>query len=79
VSNTGVYGDTVDLEISRATDVVRVTLLGETNKPHILQGSMDLTNWIPLITNLPVNSFFEFFDTNSANWRERFYRGVKPK
>jgi hypothetical protein len=55
-----------------------VALWGETNKPHILRASPDLTNWIPLITNTPVNSFFEFLDTNSANWRERFYRGVKP-
>jgi len=68
----------MDLEINRATNAVRVTLWGETNKPHILQGSTDFTNWIPLITNTPVNSRFEFLDTNAANLRERFYRGLKP-
>ena len=64
--------------ISRATDAVRVTLWGETNKLHILRASPDLTNWIPLVTNTPVNSFFEFLDTNSAGLDRRFYRGVKP-
>jgi hypothetical protein len=64
--------------ISRATDAVRVTLWGDTNKPHRLQGSISLTNWIPLITNTPVNSFFEVLDTNAPVLDRRFYRGVKP-
>jgi hypothetical protein len=68
----------MDLEISRATNAVCVRLWGETNKPHILQSSADLANWIPLITNTPVNSFFEFRDTNAATVPSRFYRGVKP-
>jgi hypothetical protein len=58
--------------------VVRVMLWGETNKAHILQGSANLTNWIPLITNVPVNSRFEFLDTNAPALDRRFYRGVKP-
>ena len=78
VSNTWVYGDIVDLGISQATDAVLVMLWGETNKPHIIQGSTDFTNWIPLITNTPVNSFFEFLDTNAATVPSRFYRGLKP-
>jgi hypothetical protein len=78
VSNTWVYGNIMDLEIRRASDAVRVTLWGEPNKPHILRASPDFTNWIPLITNTPVNSFFEFLDTNAATVPFRFYRGVKP-
>ena len=68
----------MDLEIRRAADAVRLTLWGETNKPHILRASPDLTNWIPLITNAPVNGRFEFLDTNAAVVPSRFYRGVKP-
>jgi len=78
VSNTWVFGDIMDLEITRATDAVRLMLCGETNRPHILQSSPDLTNWTPLITNVPVNSFFEFLDTNVQTLDRRFYRGVKP-
>ena len=78
VSNTWVYGDIVDLEISRAADAVRVTLWGETNKWHRLQVSPDFTNWSLLISNTPVNSFFEFLDTNAPALDRRFYRGVKP-
>lgn len=78
VSNTWVYGNIMELEIRRATDAVRVTLWGETNKPHSLQGSTSLTNWLPLVTNLPVNSRFEFLDTNAPALDRRFYRGVKP-
>jgi hypothetical protein len=55
-----------------------VTLWGETNKPHILQGSTSLTHWIPLITNTPVISRFEFLDTNAPALDRRFYRGAKP-
>jgi hypothetical protein len=71
-------GDIMDLEISRATDAVRVALWGETNKPHSLQVSPDFTNWSLLISNTPVNSFFEFLDTNAPALDRRFYRGVKP-
>jgi hypothetical protein len=78
VSNSRVYGNILDLEISRATDAIRVTLWGETTKPHILQGSVNLSNWIPLITNATVNSRFEFLDTNAPAMDRRFYRGVKP-
>jgi hypothetical protein len=52
--------------------------LGETNKPHILRALPDLTNWIPLIANTPMHSFFEFLDTNAPALDRRFYRGVKP-
>ena len=78
VCNSWVYGNIMDLEISQATDAVRVTLWGEPSKVHVLQGSTNLTNWIPLVRNTPANSFFEFLDTNAANFRERYYRGVKP-
>jgi hypothetical protein len=78
VSNTWVYGDILDLEIAATNGLPRITLLGEPGKPHILQGSTDFTNRIPLITNAPVNSFFEFLDTNAPALERRFYRGVKP-
>jgi hypothetical protein len=82
VSNTWVYGNILETlrrpPISRATSAVRVTLWGETNKPHYLQVSPDLTNWSLLISNTPVNSFFEFLDTNAPALDRRFYRGIKP-
>jgi len=68
----------MDLEINRTTNAILVTLWSETNKQHTLQASPDLTNWIPLITNTPVNSFFEFLDTNGPALDRRFYRGRKP-
>ncbi len=78
VSNTWVTGNIMDLEIGVSNDQPFITLLGEPGKPHILQGSTDLTNWTALITNAPVNSRFEFLDTNATGLGERFYRGFKP-
>ena len=78
VSNTWVYGDIMDLEIAESNGLPLITVLGEPGKPHVLEGSTDFTNWFPVITNAPVNSRFEFLDTNSTGLRERFYRGVKP-
>lgn len=66
------------LEIHYMNGQPRVTLFGEPGKPHILEGSTDFQNWIPLITNSPVGGSFEFMDTNFTDFRQRFYRGVKP-
>jgi hypothetical protein len=78
VSNTWVYGDIMDLDIRPEASGVMLRLLGEPNHPHILESSCDLTSWIPLITNAPDNSVFEFLDTNSTVVPRQFYRGVKP-
>jgi hypothetical protein len=79
VSNTRVYGDVLDLVIRQVTNDALVTLFCEPGKPHILQGSINLQTWVPLVTNSPSGSFFEFLETNFNTLDYRFYRAVKPK
>jgi hypothetical protein len=77
VSNTWIDGNIMDLEIATSNGLPRITLLGEPGRPHILEGSTDFTNWIPLVTNLPVNSRFDFHLTNAPGVDPRFFRSVK--
>ena len=85
VSNTWVYGDVMDLKISRqrsevgGQETVLVRLYCEPGKPHVLLGSPDFANWIPLVTNTPAGSFFDFTDPDWPGVPRRFYRAVKAE
>jgi hypothetical protein len=49
---------------------------GTSGQTYVLQGSTNLSNWTPLMTNtVPL---YDFTDTNAASLPRRFYRGVLP-
>jgi hypothetical protein len=68
----------VRLEIQYLNGQPRITLFGTPGTQHILESSTNLQNWMPLVTNLPVGGSFEFIDSNFTDFRQRFYRGIKP-
>lgn len=68
----------VRLEIRHDNGQPYVTLFGDPGILHVLEGSQNLQNWTPLVTNTLVNGSFEFRDTNSATLGQRFYRAIKP-
>jgi uncharacterized repeat protein (TIGR03806 family) len=41
---------------------------------YVLDGSTDLTHWVPVATNTPVSSPFTWIDSGSSNYPARFYR-----
>lgn len=41
---------------------------------YVLEGSTNLTQWIPLATNTPVSTPFIWIDSGSSNYPARFYR-----
>ena len=43
-------------------------------KTYVLEGSTDLTQWVPVATNTPVASPFTWTDFGSSNYPVRFYR-----
>lgn len=68
----------VQLAIQRTDPYPVVTLFGESGSSHVLEGSTDLRNWLPLVTNAPAGGAFAYPDTNAAAIARRFYRGLKP-
>ena len=54
--------------------VFSVQISAETNKNYTLQGSTNLVQWVPIITNKPSVSPFYLSDPNAVNYAERFYR-----
>ena len=52
------------------------TVAGPANQSVVIEGSINLQDWIPLQTNLvPVNGLLPFTDADSAANPRRFYRG----
>jgi len=47
-------------------------------KQSILQASPNLSDWVPISTNLPSNNTFTFTDPNPATNSQRFYRALVP-
>ena len=45
-------------------------------RPHVIEGTTDLLHWSPVVTNTPVNGFFEFSDVAADGPQRRFYRIV---
>jgi uncharacterized repeat protein (TIGR03806 family) len=46
-------------------------------QPYILQGSTNMTNWVPVSTNVPASTPFLLSDPGTANFRYRFYRALQ--
>lgn len=54
----------------------RVTVKGIPSLPHVLQGSTDLINWSPLVTNVPTTEIFEL-EAVDDRIAHRFYRAIE--
>lgn len=49
-------------------------LIGTSGETYTLQGSTNLTTWVPLLTNSA--TLYDFTDTNASKFPTRFYRAV---
>jgi hypothetical protein len=47
--------------------------LSQDNQSYVVESSVDMTNWLPVLTNTPVNGRFDFIDVNVSD-AQRFYR-----
>jgi len=56
----------------------RLSVNGEPGGTYTIQGSVDLSTWFPLQTVQTATGAIEISDTNSASFRWRSYRAVKP-
>jgi hypothetical protein len=71
VSNIWVYGDVMDLHIGSQWSEVGgqevmqalVTVYCRPQKTYLLQASTNLLDWIPVATNTPTGSRFDYLDT----------------
>jgi len=51
-------------------------VVGQWNTNYVVEASINLTNWIPLGTNSAPNGIWNFLDTGSSNFNQRFYRAL---
>jgi hypothetical protein len=56
--------------------MVRLTVKGIPGLSHVLEGSSDLFNWSPLLTNVPASEIFQF-DAVDPVVARRSYRAVE--
>ncbi len=73
ISNTWVYGDIMDLSANRTNGFVSVTVIGQPLKSYLLLASTNLVDWVPVFTNTPTGSRFDYLDANTSSFRQRFY------
>jgi uncharacterized repeat protein (TIGR03806 family) len=60
-----------------SSNAFNVKWAGLAGKGYILQGSTDFVNWVPLSTNPPGATLFNFSDPGISNLTHRFYRAVQ--
>ena len=51
----------------------RLWFQAQDNQSYFVETSIDLTNWVSVLTNTPVNGRFDFIDVNATD-SQRFYR-----
>ena len=51
-------------------------LSGVTGQRQVIQGSLHLSNWVPLATNVSGTNLFQFVESNLFQFPQRFYRAV---
>jgi uncharacterized repeat protein (TIGR01451 family) len=54
----------------------QVSLQGQQGKTYTIQASTDLRSWTPIATNTLNSSLWNFVDSHSTNFTQRFYRAV---
>jgi hypothetical protein len=58
----------------QTNQLFRFRVTGTSGQSYIIQGSTNLSAWVPLQTNSTM--FYDFADTNSAAYSRRFYRAL---
>ena len=61
---------------SLATNGFALTFQGIVGSNYLIQGSTDLTNWVPVTNFLSTNSTMYLLDAEATNFTTRFYRAV---
>jgi len=59
---------------SNTSPVLRLSIQGQTGPDYILMASTNLTNWMPIFTNIPSTFPFVWTDTNASQHPKRFYQ-----
>jgi hypothetical protein len=77
VGDYWVYGDFMDLAIGQINGQPRVRLYCQPGIPHVIQAGTNLADWLPVFTNTPSGSFFDFIDNEAQRFGQRFYRAVR--
>jgi len=54
---------------------LRFSLQGSDGRSYIIEGSTNLSAWVPLYTNAPVSNVLQFIDPTAPNYPARYYRG----
>jgi hypothetical protein len=54
---------------------VLLRLEGDPGRTYVIEGSDDLSAWLPLHTSTVVDSHIEYLDTEAGNFDRRFYQG----
>ena len=57
--------------------MIQFQITSVAGKSYVLQGSADLINWVPIVTNTAPSNFTILTDTNIVNFPTRFYRAVE--
>ncbi|HVV73901.1 MAG TPA: chitobiase/beta-hexosaminidase C-terminal domain-containing protein, partial [Verrucomicrobiae bacterium] len=57
--------------------VFNLQVAAPANKTYVLEGSTNLSAWVPVATNVPASSPFTLVDPQAASFRYRFYRAVQ--
>lgn len=76
VSNTWVFDPVLDLSIANTNGVIVVSALCQPQKTYLLLATTNLITWIPVSTNIPAGSSFDFVDIQNPIFTKRFFRGV---
>ena len=59
------------------TNGFQLVLTGQTGEPYIVQFSTDLTTWVSISTNTPVNGRFTITDSAATGSPTRYYRAYR--
>ena len=77
--NAGGNNQTNTFQMTRASNgLPELRFTGEPNHTYRLQASTNLTDWLDISTNTPVNGLLRFVDPDAASIDHRFYRAVSP-
>ncbi len=61
-----------------ASNRFRLTVTGSAPQGFVIQGSTNLVNWTPLVTNSLTGGKFDYTNVSLTNLTRRFYRTLSP-